>query len=169
VELDYTPETLSLVDYYMERARENVTERPELLEVVTRSVGAYFGEVVRRTFHGFWRLPSGDAHDWQVCMQEVYLAINPIGVAWDAVRASAEHEGPSSELVLDRDEVETVERRLAALPEVPEDQYWLLTTRIEVIEVAVEHLRVEMERGGIADVSFEPGDYDIAPRALGQA
>jgi hypothetical protein len=169
VELDYTPETLSVVDHYVAQARENLADRPELLELVTRSAGAYFGEVVRRALGGFWRLPTGDAHDWQLCMETVFLAINPVAVAWDALHESADHSGPSSQMVLDRDDQESVEQRLAAMPPLPEDQLWMLTTRLEVLEATIEHLRHLAERAGISEVTYEADDYDIAPRALGQA
>lgn len=169
VELDYTPETLSLLDHYIGQARESLEARPELRELMTRSAGAYFGELVRRAFGGFWRLPSADTHDWQVCLRGVFLAINPVGVAWDALEDSDEHSGPSSELVLDPADREGVQQRLEAMPEVAEDEFWLLTTRLEVLEAVAEHLAAEMERAGVQDVTFEPDDYDIAPRALGQA
>ena len=80
VELDFTLETLPVLDHYIAKARENLAERPQLVELVTRSAGAYFGEVVRRAFPSFWRLPSGDSHDWQVCFEEVFLAFNPVAV-----------------------------------------------------------------------------------------
>lgn len=169
VELDYTPETLSLLDHYIVQARASLEARPELHELLTRSAGAYFGEVVRRAFGGFWRIPSPDAHDWQVCLRGVFLAINPVGVAWDALEDTNEHMGPSSELVLDPGDRESVHERLEAMPKVTEDEFWLLTTRLEVLEAVAEHLGAVMVQAGVQDVSFEPADYDIAPRAIGQA
>lgn len=169
VELDYTPETLPLLDHYLREARANVRERPELAELVTRSAGAYFGEVVRRTMPCFWRLPSDDAGDWQLCCEDVYLAFNPVAFAWDALFESTDHAGPSSELVLDREDGEALERRLAALPPVSEDEYWLLATRFEVLEMAADQARQELKRAGLENVSYGPADYETAPRPIGQA
>jgi len=38
-------------------------------------------------------------------------------------------------------EQEEVERRLASLPEVADDEYYALSTRFDVVELAVEALR----------------------------
>jgi len=168
-ELDYTPETLPLLDHYLRQARDNVRERPELLELVTRSVGAYFGEVVRRALPCFWRVPSQDARDWQVCFEEVYLAFNPTAFAWDALFESTDHDGPASELVLDREDSEALEKRLADLPPVSEDEFWLLSTRFEVVEMAADQARLGLANAGVENVSYGPADYDLVARPLGQA
>lgn len=168
VELDYTAETLPLLDHYIGQARENVRERPELVELLTRSVGAYFGEVVRRAMPSFWRLPSDDAHEWQLCFEEVFLAFNPAAFAWDALFESTDHAGPSSELYLDREDREALEKRLAALPPVSEGEYWLLSTRFEVVEMAADQARIELGRAGLEHVSYGPADYE-PPKPIGQA
>jgi hypothetical protein len=72
-------------------------------------------------------------------------------------------------MVLDRDDRDSVEQRLAAMPPLPEDQFWMLTTRLEVLEATLEHLGHLADRAGVGDVVYEAEDYDIAPRALGQA
>jgi hypothetical protein len=169
VELDYRPETLPLLDHYVRQARDKVRERPELAELMTRSVGAYFGEVVRRTMPSFWRVPSSDARDWQVCFEEVYLAFNPAAFAWDALHESTDHDGPSSELVLDREDSEALEKRLADLPPVSEDEYWLLSTRLEVIEIAADQARLGLSAEGLANVTYGESDYETALRPIGQA
>ena len=55
---------------------------------------------------------------------------------------------------------------LAALPEVREDDYYRLSTRFEVIQIAFAALRSEMERAGVEATEYEPEDYQ---EALGQA
>ncbi len=168
-ELDYSPETLPLLDHYLRGAGENVRERPELAELLARSVGAYFGEVVRLALPSFWRLPSSDARDWQVCLEQVFLAFNPTAFAWDALFESADHDGPSSELVLDREDREALEQRLAALPPVSESEYWLLSTRFEVIEMAADQARLGLARAGLSRVEYGPADYEPAVVPIGQA
>jgi hypothetical protein len=165
VELDFSPETLPVLDYYVDQARRDARERPDLLGLMARVVGAYFGEVARRQFDLFWRMPSADAHTWQLCGHSVFLAISPIGVAYDALSASTEHAGPSSELRLAPDERELVEQRLASLPEVTEREYFLLATRLEVIETTVEALRAQMLQAGGGDIEFDLRDYELDPWA----
>jgi hypothetical protein len=160
IELDYTPETLSVLDHYLAGARQSITERPELEPLIARSVGAYFGELVRRKQPSFWSLPTADAHDWRLCAREVFLAFNPIGVAYDALADGVEHDGPSSELRTAPEDRDVVAQRLEELPEVVESEYYLLSTRLEVIEAAALALRLDMQKSGVDDVRFEESDYD---------
>jgi hypothetical protein len=160
VELDYTPDTLSVVDHYVTQARASLDQRPELEPLIVRAVGAYFGEVVRRTVPSFWVLATQDVHDWWLCVKTAYLSFNPIGVAYDALSGGTAHDGPSSELKVSPAEREIVAQRLEELPDVSEQEYFLLTTRLEVIEVAVMALRLEMQQQGTADVLFTESDYD---------
>lgn len=169
VELDYGPETLPVLDHYLRQARDNVRERPELADLLTQGVGAYFGEVVRIHYAAFWRMPTRDPKDWQLCFEDVFLAFSPVGVAWDALHESAEHEGPSSELVLDREDREAVERRLADLPPVSEEEYFLLSTRAEILEIVEDQLRLELSRAKLDSVEYGPADYEVIGRPIGQA
>ena len=47
-----------------------------------------------------------------------------------------------------------------------EQDYFLLTTRLEVIEIAVDALRGQMLEGGNAEVEFDEGDYAEEPQRL---
>ncbi len=163
---DFTPETLPLVDHYLGMVRESTEERPELLPLLARAVGAYFGEVVRRLLPSFWIIPSADAHEWRLCAVPVFLSLNPVGVAYDALHGTSEHDGPSSQLRLAPEEREVVDRRIAELPPVSEAEYFLLSTRIEVIEIAAEALRAQMLEGGSAGVEFDESDYAEGPQRL---
>jgi hypothetical protein len=160
VELDFSPETLPLLDHYVSIARVNAGERPELLPLVSRTVGAYFGEVVRHNIRGFWRMPSANVHDWAVCARPVFLWINPIGAAFDALAAGTEHEGPRSQLHVASEYREAVNARLAALPEVSDEEYVSLSTRLEVIQIAVDTLATEMRAQGYEETEYELADYE---------
>jgi len=163
IQLDSTPDTLPVLDHYVRLARASVDERPELLPVVARVVAAYFGHLICSQLGFFWRRPSPDVHTWQLCGGTAMLAINPVGVAYDALHVSAEHDGPSSQLRVGREERAAVDRRLHALPPVAEEDYFTLSTRWEVLEVAIEALRGEMLREGLSDVRFELDDYAADP------
>lgn len=160
IQLDFTPDTLPVLDHYVRLARPSAVERPELLPLVARVVGAYFGQLICSQLGFFWRRPSPDVHTWQVCGGTAMLAINPVGVAYDALHVSAEHGGPCSQLRVGREERAVVDRRLHTLPPVSEDDYFTLSTRWEVLEIAIEALRAEMLRQGLADVRFELEDYE---------
>ncbi len=166
VELDVTPETLPILDHYLAAARTDAAERPELLALLARTVGAYFGEVVRGAFPAFWWLPSADPYEWRLCFREAYLSLRPMGVAYDALVGSTHHEGPSSELGLLHDERECVAMRLAQLPPVPEDEWVMLSTRLEAIEIAQDAVRRLMQERGVEDTQYAVEDYDDAPQRL---
>jgi hypothetical protein len=170
VELDFTADTLPLLDHYVAGVRETLAGRDEIGGLVARVVGAYFGEVLRRTFGGFWRAPSSSLHDWAFCARSVFLSVNPAGVAYDALFAGTEHDGPRSQLRVAPEYREAVSARLASLPPVPEDEFYLLSTRLEAVEVAVEALRAEMVAAGYDETEFEPADYVAEElRPLGEA
>jgi hypothetical protein len=161
--LDGTIETLPILDHYVRLSAEAIRERPELLELLSRTVGAYFGQVVADHFGGFWLLPSADVHSWYVCLRGVYLAFNPVGMAHAALTWSLDTDvralGPAAELRLAREDREAVEARLAALPPVREGDFFSLSTRVEGLEVAVAALGEDMAAGGISDVIFDDDDY----------
>jgi hypothetical protein len=78
VRLDYRPETLPLLDHYLEQARSATSERVEALPVVAQMAGAYFGEVIRRRHASWWRMEGQDPTFWQLEFESVYLAFSPV-------------------------------------------------------------------------------------------
>jgi hypothetical protein len=165
-ELDFTPETLPLLDHYLGDVRDELEARPELAELSAHAAGAYFGEVLRRQMRGFWRVPSSSLHDYQLCSSIAFVSINPFGVAYDALYGGTEHGGPRSNLRLAPEDLGYVTARLSTVPEVPEDQFYLLTTRIEVIEITMEALLAKLEQEGYSEMEYTPEDYDAELRYL---
>lgn len=158
VALDGTPDTLSLVDQYVREAREAYQERPESIEVVAPAIGAYLGEVMRQEFRAEW-FADGDYGGWRLYFTNVYLAFNPLGMGREAISMQDE-PGWNAHLQLDPAEREEIEQRLAAMPEVDEEEYYLPTTRLDVVTGVVETLRARAEASGTGDVRFTPDDYD---------
>jgi hypothetical protein len=161
-ELDFTAETLPVLDHYVSTVQETVRERPEIAPLVARATGAYFGEVVRTVIPGFWRIPSPNVHDWQLCSRVAFLWVNPVGIAYDALHGSSEHDGPRSIVRCAPEDRQFLERRLETLPPVPEDQYFLFTTRLEVLEVANEALHARLEEQGYSETELGDEDYATA-------
>lgn len=163
---DYAMDTLSIVDHYAVQARSEVSQRPELVDLTAQGLGAYFGEVARRNLGAFWKVPSPNFHDWQICGETAYVAINPIGVGYDALFGSTEHSGPSSQLKLAPEDQEPVKQRLDALPPVRPEEYATLCTRLETLEIVMDCVRGEAGRRGYEDVTYSPHDYGAAPLRL---
>jgi hypothetical protein len=160
-DLDFSPDTLGAVDHYTTGVRASLAQNPALGALIAPAVGAYFGEVVRVHFDAFWRIPTSNQHDWSVCWKLAFLAINPIGVGYDAIYGGPDHDGPRSALRVGPEDREFLDRRLATVPPVPEEQYHLLTTRFEVLEIAAEALRAKMEEEGYGGTEYTEDDYGL--------
>jgi hypothetical protein len=159
--LDFTPESLAVLDHYARTVRDELERNAPLGAIVAPALGAYFGEVIRARLDGFWRLPSPNQHDWSVCSSLVFLAVNPIGVGYDAVYGSEDHGGPRSTLRVAPEDREYLDRRLATLPPLPEEEYFSFTTRYEVLEVASEALSAKMQEEGYGGTRFTEDDYQL--------
>ena len=157
VTLDFTPDTLSLVDQWVRDARKELAERPEVEPLVQTTAGAYLGEVIRRQFGGRWFV-EGEESGWHLYLSTVYCAFNPVGLIREALLLDTA-EGWHAHFELDPGEREGIEARLAALPEVDEDEYYAPTTRYDVVCIVVEALREQMRARGLGDVRFTEEDY----------
>jgi hypothetical protein len=155
--LDFAPDTLSLVDQWVRDARVELRTRPEAVDLMQSAAGAYLGEVIRRTYGGRW-FADGDHAGWRLYLSTVYCAFNPLGMVREALLGE-EAEGWHAHFELDPGEREAIEARLAALPEVDEDEYYAPSTRFDVVSIVVERLREGMRASGLADVRFTPDDY----------
>jgi hypothetical protein len=157
VPLDFTPDTLSLVDQYVRDARGELMVKPEAADLVAASVGAYLGEVLRRAFGATW-FCQGEHAAWRLDFKYVFLTFNPIGMAREALMLG-EAEGWHAHLETDPGETEFLEERLKTLGEIDEEEFYAPTTRFDVVEIAVDTLRAKMEADGNGDVTFGEDDY----------
>jgi hypothetical protein len=160
IELDYHPDTLPVLDTYLQMAVAPVLDRPEAELVVVTTVAAYFGEVVRRRIDGLWRRRPSLEDEWQLCARRTFLSMSPLGIVLDCLARGADRPGPSAELALAPDDREIAESRLAVFPPVPEDEYYLLSTRLEVIDTVYEALRERMKAEGRESLVYDEADYD---------
>jgi hypothetical protein len=160
VELDYDVETLPILDEYLRMASAGLKDRPEAAPVVTRAVAAYFGEVVRRRIDGFWRHREDPNDEWELCARRALLSLSPLGVVLDVLAASTEHDGPTGELRLSPEDQRLADERLARLPAVSDEEYYLLSTRQEVVEIVYEALRGRLKAEGRESLVFEESDYE---------
>lgn len=164
---DFSPDTLSIVDHYAKEARKELQSRPEVSDLSGQALGAYFGEVVRRSEGAFWQIPSPNFHDWRLCGLSAFVSINPIGVGYDALYGSSDHAGPSSALKLAPEDREAVAKRLEALPPETDAEYHTLCTRLEVLQIVMDAVRGEQTRRGYDEIVYGPDDYGDQLRPLG--
>ena len=157
VALDFTPDTLPVVDQYVRDARDEVDTRPETLAIVAGSVGAYLGEVMRRQFGAFW-FADGDHPGWRLYFTHVYLACNPLGMVLEALSPELA-EGWHAHFEVDPGDADIVSARLAAIPEIEAELFALPTTRMEALTIVHDTLRQHREAQNTGDVRVGPEDY----------
>jgi hypothetical protein len=157
IALDFSPDTLSVVDQYVRDAREDLKIKPEALDLLQATIGAYLGEVLRRAFGGEW-FCDGEHDGWRLDMTYVYLTFNPIGMAREALMLHTA-DGWHGHLETEEAEREVLEGRLKLLADVDEEEYFAPTTRFDVVEIAVDALRAKMVQDGHGDVRFTRDDY----------
>jgi hypothetical protein len=121
--LDYTPETLPVLDHYL---REVPADQEETVTLVAATAGAYFGEVARRLVDGEWRDP-------QTLVLGAGLQIRPSSLARAAiVQADADEEADDYDVPAAARAA--VEDALANI-DVPVDEYYSLSGRLETIQL----------------------------------
>lgn len=148
IALDFTPDTLPLLDHYLTEARAE--KREEILQLLAPSAGAYFGEVVRAGLgpcHWHWEdAPQACRLEFEPC----FLSFNPIGAAVEAL-TGAEAPGYGAHLSLLSADQELITEALKRAPDVRQEDFYRLTTRYEVLEQVVailsEKVRLTLPAG----------------------
>ncbi len=144
-ELDFTAETLPVLDHYLSTLRDEDEGRPDetVVALITPCAGAYFGEVLRRSLPELrWRLPEeeDEYRDWRVEEHRGRLSLNPIGAALEALfREPFAAWGGHLEIAAGMRDA--VNRSLEATGPVREDDFHRLAIRHEVVEQALGVLR----------------------------
>jgi hypothetical protein len=151
--LDYTPETLPVLDHYLSTVPR---DQPETLRLVATTAGAYFGEVVRRTLGGVWedREDSGSLDRKLRVSGDVVFA--PAAFAALAILQAETEEVDGATVVPERAS-ELVEQALDARGRVAEDEFYSLSGRLEVLMFVVDLVIGSAERPAEPD---EPDEKD---------
>ncbi|MDH5673689.1 MAG: hypothetical protein OEZ06_16150 [Myxococcales bacterium] len=131
IELDFTPETLPILDHYLrERARGAETGVFDLLAPLA---GAYFGEVIRRGIDGTrWHGGGAEYADYRIEFEQIFLAFNPMGVALE-VLTQADSSGLGAHFQLLDEARAAVESSLDSSAAITAEDYYTLTVRYEVL------------------------------------
>jgi hypothetical protein len=163
IALDFRPETLPVLDHYLASRRNELlaarAANPEAMGLVARAAAGYFGEVIRGRFRSFWHLPSDDPATWELRFESVFLTVNPLAIVYDAI-AHGDEEGPIAYLELEDDDREAVASHLQELPPAPDEEFFSLAMRLEVLEIAVDVIKARLMAQGLGDVGFSREDYD---------
>jgi hypothetical protein len=165
IELDYTAETLPVLDHYVREARSQIAGRPELLDAVAAPIGAYLGEVARRRLPLSWFAPPGEYRRFRIELTRAFVSMNPIGAAVEALELQ-DVEGWGAHLRMRPEDRGRAEAALARLPELELEDYFALSSRLETLEIVVDAILA-----GVSDPpTYGPEDYGpFRAEAIGEA
>jgi hypothetical protein len=164
VVLDYTPETLPLLDHYLDEVREAKTDVQTL---VASAAGAYFGELVRRIFNARWHAPALELDAWRIEFTHCFLHFNPVGMAREAIESATLGEGFGFQV--NAEDLEALQAGLSVFGEIPEDEYYRLATRMEAVGPIVDRLLASALARDEGDVEYGPEIYRHALEESGAA
>jgi hypothetical protein len=130
--LDYTPDTLPILDHYL---REGMLgAKPEVAELLAPAAGAYFGEVVRRNMAGArWHAPNGDYPGHRLEFDPFFLSFNPMGTVMEALLLD-DAPGWGAHFEVLEEARELLARSLQSDGEMPAEDYYTLSVRWEALE-----------------------------------
>lgn len=139
VTLDYTTETLPILDHYLRTAGAPGANQPETTLLLATVAGCYLGEVIRSRHPLQWDLGQQDPMHWSLTSHDANITVFPIAIAHIAV------EGIAAERQVEAFQLEgklkkALARRLANLPAVSDEEYVAPSTRVEVIDIAFDLL-----------------------------
>lgn len=160
VKLDFTAESLPLLDHYLTQSRAAGSERPDAIELVTQAGGAYLGEVVRRKHPCWWRITEGE--DARLEFRDVYLSLSTVAMVRAALAGPEAATADDAELMalfeMEDSDRERARVRLADLPAVSEDEFFALSTRIEVLDIVVDSI-LNAQTQENQRLTLRPEDY----------
>lgn len=173
VKLDYSAETLPLLDHYLAEAEETLVKQSEddakaaltTLALLVHTAGAYFGEVVRRRYPSWWRADGDDPMTYRIEMETVYLAFSPMLFMYEALSRGLALHGDqaafeAAQLEMDEEDQRAASARLAEL-EVSDEEYFAPSTRLEAIDIVVDTIRSRrMAEGDPIEMALTPEDYE---------
>lgn len=160
VEPDFSFESLALVDHYIEQARVEVMERPEVLPLTAQTLGAYLGEIVRRRHACWWRIDRKDPGAWRLEFHQVYLAFYPVQVAYVCL-TEEDDEAAFGGMEMPPLDMDHLAARLDAMPGVSEELFYVPTTRLEVLDIAVDALLAQRAMHPEAARPYSAADYSV--------
>lgn len=138
VPLDYSTETLPVLDHYLREAGSPATNQPETALLLATVAGCYLGEVLRARHPLQWNLDDQPLR-WSLTSHDARITIFPAAIAYIAIEGIVAERSVEA-FALDSKLKKALAQRLALLPPVSNEEYVAPSTRIEVIDIAFDLL-----------------------------
>ncbi len=161
VEPDFTPETLPLIDAYLQQAR--TSKLAEVRSLVITTAGVYFGEVMLRLLDGWWNTANASPSRWRVEVRPCFLYFYPVGTTGEVLlgRESDQFNGTFSVL---EELKEELQQRLKASAPVTDEEYFSLCGRCDSLQIVSEWLLARAQQQDGPLIPLEAEDYlNLAP------
>jgi hypothetical protein len=137
-ELDFTAETLPVLDHFCRRYRTG-PDWSDRAEEIAATVGVYFGEVLRRKFPFRWHVSEKGYHAWRLELEPCFLCFNPLGVALELL-LEGDALGWNACYLTWPDATEALRTRLGRMDQVSEEDFYAFSVRYEVLEAVADFL-----------------------------
>lgn len=156
--LDYTQDTLPILDHYLRSAGKDVRE-VALLSPIVAAAGAYFGTMICSLFPDARFVSGGDDYaKYRVEFGHIFLHFNPVGIAQEVIHG-AEAEGFLAHFSTLDEHRKIIEQTLTQGLELKDQDYYSFSVRYEMLEQVIAVLvAIEEQRGGERR-SFGPEVY----------
>lgn len=162
--LEYDSLTLPLLDHYLSTVPR---DRPEMIELVVATAGAYFGEVVRRHIGGRWDGTTEEVAEWRMILP-TGVQFSPAGFVAAAITRSEELEDFDGGLEAPPRMRPYLAEALTRMGEVTEDDYYSLCGRLDTLEhVHAVLLAVAAKLLGNPDDEADASEPDPEPSEPG--
>jgi len=129
VALTFDSDTLPLLDHYLGSVP---ADRPDLIELVVATAGAYFGEVVRRHLGGRWEGLDEKPPAWRMVLP-TGVSFSPAGFVAAAITRAELDDHETGFEAPPRMKPHLAEA-LARMGELTEDDYYSLSGRFDTLE-----------------------------------
>jgi hypothetical protein len=173
VTLDYTAETLPLLDHYLAEAQKALVAQNEedpkaahaTLPLLVHTSGAYFGEVVRRRYPSWWRVTGHDPMAYRIELENAYLAFSPMLFMYETLARGLSLHGDqaifdSAQIEMDEEDQKAAAERLGELA-VTDEEYYSPSIRLEALDVVVDTIRTRrLAEGDAVEMALTPEDYE---------
>ena len=143
--LDYSIETLPVVDHYVSLIQKDSQTRDEVVILVASMAGVYFGEVLKRRFGAEWHLhDTSDPFTWELFFTSCPLAIRPVHISYEII-TRREDSAIDSSLRTAPARQKILYDYFESLGQVTEDEFFSFSGRTEILMAALDLLS-EIER-----------------------
>lgn len=168
LELDFTGDTLSVLDFFVEELVKDEnrgvaplpghSSRMNMIHLFAPTMGAYLGALLCRHFGGRFRHTEQEISKWRFEFDTFFVRFNPVAIAASVI-AKQEVDGLPVLLISTPSLSQRLQERFDAAPEIPEDEFFSFCNFFESIQIANEFLIEVSRKDGKMNCSSE--NYDL--------